>query len=72
VAQIIVAEIGVDMGRCPTANHLASWAGLCPGNTESAGKRKRGQTTKGTFWPRRVIGGVRQPFEHKLLAQFPA
>ena len=40
VAEIVVAEIGVDMGRFPTAGHLASWAGLCPGNHEYAGKRR--------------------------------
>src|SRR4029450_1898287 len=47
-AQTIIAEIGVDMGRLPSAKHLASWAGVCPGNNESAGKRKSGQTTKGS------------------------
>ena len=46
-AEIIVAEIGVDMTRFPTANHLASWAELCPGNHESAGKRKSGRARKG-------------------------
>jgi len=47
-AQTIIAEIGVDMGRFPSAKHVASWAGVCPGNNESAGKRKSGQTTKGS------------------------
>ena len=48
IAEIIVAEIGVDMGRFPTDDHLASWAGVCPGNNESAGKRGVGKTTKGS------------------------
>lgn len=46
-AEMIIAEIGTDMSRFPTASHLASWSGLCPGNNESAGKRKSGKTNKG-------------------------
>jgi transposase len=46
-AEIIVSEIGIDMNRFPTADHLASWAGVAPGNNESAGKRLSGRTTKG-------------------------
>jgi transposase len=46
-AEVIVSEIGVDMSRFPSANHLASWAGVAPGNHESAGKRLSGKTTKG-------------------------
>jgi len=47
IAEIIVAEIGTDMSRFPTADHLASWAGVAPGNNESGGKRRSGKTRKG-------------------------
>jgi transposase len=49
-AEALVAEIGVDMSRFPTAGHLASWAGLCPGNNATAGKRRRGRARKGDRW----------------------
>jgi transposase len=51
----VVAEIGTDMSRFPTAGHLSSWTGMCPGNEESAGKRKRNRTTKGNVWLRRAL-----------------
>jgi len=51
----VIAEIGTDMSRFPTAEHLSSWAGMCPGNEESAGKRKRTRTTKGNVWLRRAL-----------------
>jgi len=46
-AQAIIAEIGIDMSRFPTANHLCAWAGVVPGNNESAGKRKNAKSRKG-------------------------
>lgn len=49
-AQVLVAETGGDMSRFPTAQHLASWAGLCPGQNESGGKRKSGRTRHGDQW----------------------
>ncbi len=51
-AETLIAEIGVDMSRFPTHGHLASWAGMCPGNDQSAGKRRSGKTRKGSKWLR--------------------
>jgi transposase len=55
LAEAIVAEIGVDMSRFPTAGHLASWAGMCPGQHESAGKRHSGRARHGDSWLQRHL-----------------
>jgi transposase len=60
VAEALIADAaqrapGTDMSRFPTARHLASWAGMCPGNRESAGKRQSGKTRKGSPWLRTLL-----------------
>jgi transposase len=57
-ATAIIAEIGTDMSRFPSDRHIASWAGVCPGNKQSGGKRLSGQTTKGNPYLRSVLAEV--------------
>jgi transposase len=54
-AETLVSEIGIEMSRFPTHRHLAAWAGMAPGNNESAGKRKSGKTRKGSPWLRAIL-----------------
>jgi transposase len=73
-AETILAEIGTDMTPFPTHKHLCSWAGVCPGNNESAGKRKSGKTPKGNRWVRGALGEAAWAASHTkdtyLAAQF--
>lgn len=74
VAQVIVSEIGVEMKRFPSAGHLSSWAGMCPGNNQSGGKRKSGKTTKGDVYLRTALVQAAWAATHKketyLAAQY--
>src|SRR5262249_10700144 len=54
-AEVVLGEIGSDMGRFATGGQLASWSGLCPGNNESAGQRRSGRTVHGNRWLRSAL-----------------
>jgi transposase len=71
-AEVIAAEIGTDMTRFATPGHLASWAGLCPGNNQSGGKRRSGRTTKGNQWLRTTLVQVAWAAVHSKQTSFRA
>jgi transposase len=64
-AEVILAEVGADPTRFPTAGDLASWAGMCPGNNQSGAVNKPGRTRHGAPWLKAVLGQVAVSASHK-------
>jgi len=71
-AEVLIAEIGVDMRRFATAAHLASWAGMCPGNHESGGKRRSGRARKGNAALRAALCEAAWAASHSRSGYLPA